>query len=184
MEAFIAQFGLIAVYIGAALEGDASVMAGGMLFVKGHLPLWPVILVAALGGWSSDLTVFALTRRHADRAWVAKALAAMRRSRLLCLFRSRPVILALAFRFIPGARTIGPVALASSNDLRFAHYAALTAFANLTWATVLVLFGGTITHVVEIASGELRLHAHLAIWVAAIAASLVAGWALRRHWMR
>lgn len=183
MHGFIAQYGLIAVYLGAALEGDASVMAAGALSHQGLFPVAGAILAAALGAWSSDVLIFSLARRHADRPWVRRATEALGRSALLSRFLARPTLLVMVFRFLPGARTIGPAALATVAPVRPPVYVAITAMAAVTWASILVIFGHSIARLLETLLGQLRLHTHLAIWVAVIAASLATAWYLRHRWL-
>jgi len=184
MHQLIEHYGLLAVYLGAAIEGDASVMAGGVLFHKGLLPFWPLVLTAALGAWTSDLAIYGLARRATRGEWIAKQTAAVRRNRFLGHFLARPFLLALSFRFIPGARTIGPVALATAGEVRPAAYVAMTAVAGLVWSLVLVLFGQVFGHLLERILGELRLHTHLAIWSVAILLSLAAAVWVHRRWYR
>ncbi|MBD3680104.1 MAG: hypothetical protein HUJ27_17090 [Rhodobacteraceae bacterium] len=144
MEQFIADYGLAALFLGAAVEGDASVLFGAALLQDGRWTLWAVIVAAALGGWTSDLAIYGVARRQKDRRWVTKAGRALHGSRALSALLTRPALLALSFRFVPGARTVGPATLATVAPIRPVPYAALTGIAAISWAAALVLFGKVI----------------------------------------
>ena len=49
IEALIARYGLAAIFLGAGIEGETSVVAGGVLAHRHLLPLWGVWLAAASG---------------------------------------------------------------------------------------------------------------------------------------
>lgn len=184
MESFFSSYGLVAVFLGAAIEGDASVIAGGALYQKGLFGFWHIVLTAALGAWISDMTIYWLARLSKGLTWVDRTAQAIHRNRLVSTLVSRPFLLAVTFRFLPGARTLGPVALATAGHVRGPAYAVITAAAALTWALILVVFGQVVTHLIEAALGQLRPHFHIAIWGLAILASLAAAFILRRRWIR
>jgi len=182
VHGLIAKYGLFAIYLGATFEGDASVMAGGVFYHKGFFDFWPLVIVCALGAWTSDLTIYSLGRLATNSHWVRTRSESLARHPLIGALVSRPLILSLAFRFIPGARTIGPVALATAGDVRPLHYIAITAIAGFTWSILLVTSGQVIGHLLEAILGELRPHIHIIIWTAAVIVSLILAAVLHRRY--
>lgn len=73
MESFLARYGLLAVFAGAAFEGDVSVVLAGVVAHLGFFTLPHAVEVAWLGGFVGDSLWYALGRLNA---------AAVRRSRL------------------------------------------------------------------------------------------------------
>ena len=182
MQELIAKYGLFAIYLGATFEGDASVMAGGVMFHKGLFEFWPLVIVCALGAWTSDLTIYSLGRLATNSHWVRTRSDSLARHPLIGALVSRPLVLSLAFRFIPGARTLGPVALATAGDVRPLHYVAITAIAGITWSVLLVTSGQLIGHLLEAILGEMRPYIHVAIWTLVVIGSLVLAAILHRKY--
>lgn len=71
-EAFLAHYGLIALFLLATVEGDVSLIVGGVLAHLGILPLVGVIIAGALGNLGGDLVWFWLGRRHSERIRATK----------------------------------------------------------------------------------------------------------------
>ena len=71
-EAFLAQYGLIALLLLATVEGDVSLVVGGVLAHLGILPLVGVMIAGALGNLGGDLVWFWLGRRHSERIRATK----------------------------------------------------------------------------------------------------------------
>ncbi|MEO8140311.1 MAG: VTT domain-containing protein, partial [Gemmatimonadota bacterium] len=71
-EAFLARYGLIALFLLATVEGDVSLIVGGVLAHLGILPLVGVMIAGALGNLGGDLVWFWLGRRHSERIRATK----------------------------------------------------------------------------------------------------------------
>ncbi|MBE9639456.1 DedA family protein [Salipiger mangrovisoli] len=178
LDALIAKYGLIIVYLGCALEGDTVAITSGLLAHHGLLPLWPVLAAAWAGGWSSDVAIFLLARRYRDHPRVQHILAHPVSQGMARRFLARPALLAAAFRFLPGMRTVTPVLLATSAGLRPALYLPITCLAALVWAVVMVVVGHGIGRLVHIIWG----HIDRTQLLLAIPALLVVGFWLHRRW--
>lgn len=114
LEAIVARYGLIALFLGAGFEGEAAVVTGGMLAHRGLFPLWAVMLVAASGSFGADQLWFFIGRRfrHSERVRRAQARPAF--AKALAMFERRPVAFIFAFRFIYGFRTVSPIAIGTT----------------------------------------------------------------------
>ena len=64
LEGFLTQYGLLALFLLATVEGDVSLLVGGVLAHLGILPLWGVMAAGAAGNLGGDLIWFSLGRRH------------------------------------------------------------------------------------------------------------------------
>lgn len=110
----IAQYGYVALFAGALLEGETVLILAGFAAHQGYLQLHWVMLVAMLGGFAGDQFYFWMGRRHG--AWVLS-----RFPRLVPVFDRANVlieryheVLIVGIRFLYGLRTVGPMALGMS----------------------------------------------------------------------
>jgi membrane protein DedA with SNARE-associated domain len=160
-EPLISQYGLFAVFGTAALEGDIAVMVAGALHQRGYFDFWPTVTAAMLGGWMSDLLIYGFARRYRNHERTKSIVARAREWRFFKMFIAYPMLLALAIRFLPGVRTIGPVSLATATPLSPARYVLLTGIAAFVWAVVLVLVGKGAWHALQRIFHHLHLPEHL-----------------------
>src|SRR5579862_5226667 len=65
MEAVLVRYGLVAVFFGAMLEGDVSVILAGVLAHLGFFDLGAAIVVGACGGIVADIVCYVIGRTHA-----------------------------------------------------------------------------------------------------------------------
>lgn len=137
---WIEQWGYWAVGVGAFLEGEAVLVAGGALAHSGMLSLPLVMLVAFLGSFAGDQLWFQvgrrcgrplLARRPSWQANVQQAEAQLERYGDAFVF---------GFRFIYGIRSITPALLGmSSYPLR--RFACLNLAGAALWALLVGLAG-------------------------------------------
>jgi membrane protein DedA with SNARE-associated domain len=177
----VQQYGLIAVLVGAFLEGETVLLLAGASAHLGLLDLRAVVVVATVGAFLGDNFFFLLGRHFGPRAtdrfpWVAVAVP--RVDRLLKRWRWGAVI---GLRFMYGLRMAGPV-LIGAGAMPAWEFMAANAVGALIWAALiggLGYFGG---HAVEqllgsVASGE-RLLLIIVVLAGALAFALRA---LMRH---
>ena len=63
----IIHYGLAAVFLGAGLEGDLSMVLGGVVAHQGYFPPQIAIAAAALGAFCADCIWYAVGRSHSAR---------------------------------------------------------------------------------------------------------------------
>lgn len=147
LHALIDQYGYMALFAGALLEGETVLILAGFAAHQGYLQLHWVVLVALIGGFTGDQIYFWLGRRHGE--WVMT-----RFPRLMPVFDRANIMieryheaLIVGIRFLYGLRTVGPIALGMSEvpAWRFMLFNALGA---LIWAVAIggagYLFGQTL----------------------------------------
>ncbi len=178
IDALIAKYGLIIVFLGCALEGDTVAVTSGLLAHHHLLPLWPTLAVAWAGGWTADVLIFLLARRYRAHPRVLRILSHPVSQGVARRLLGRPLLLAAVFRFIPGMRTVSPVLLATGTSLRAALYLPVTCLSALLWAGVMVLIGHGIGEVIRCLWG----HVDRTELLLALPVLLVAIFALHRLW--
>lgn len=182
IETLIARFGLPALFVGAGLEGEAVVVAGGLLAHQGLVPLPGVMAATALGSFVADQAWFAVGRRFRDHRWVAKARAKPAFARALAALERHPIGFIFSFRFIYGFRTISPIAIGTTG-VSARTFLGVNAVAAAIWGTVFSAVGYLFGHEFEAWVGRLRPHGTKLWWIVGglVAAGLVVG---AVHWWR
>ncbi|KQM64306.1 hypothetical protein ASE75_10005 [Sphingomonas sp. Leaf17] len=176
IETFVADYGLLAVVLGAGIEGETAVVIGGLMAHQGLLSLPLVMVAAAVGSFASDQIFFTIGRRFRQSAWVARLTARPAFARALTTLERHPRAFILGFRFLYGLRTISPVAVGTSH-IPTATFVPLNALAAALWgmlfATIGYVFGEGFAELV----GRVRLDRQTLLIVAA--SLLVIGLAIR-----
>lgn len=140
LAATIAYWGLPAIFLGAALEGEASVICGGILAQRAIFSLPAVIACATIGSFITDQALFLLGRHmgmsprlraHLDRPVARRALGLVQR---------RPIGFVLAFRFLYGLRLFSPLVIGTT-QIAYWHFLLLNAFAAAIWASLFATVG-------------------------------------------
>ncbi len=138
IESFIAQYGLAAIFLGAAFEGETSVVTGG-LFAHQHLvPLVGSAAAAVTGSFLADQLFFFAGRRYRDTKRVRRIAEKPAFAKALDTLDRHPTVFILGFRFLYGLRTISPIAIGTSH-VPARTFVVLNAISALVWG---VLFTG------------------------------------------
>ena len=159
LSGFIAQWGITAVFLGCFFEGETAATLGGVIAHRG-LSGWLEIAAAAfLGALLADQLWFVLPRLIGEDSRAAHWLRARsepeRAARLFAALERNRIALTLAFRFIPGTRILGPMALGRS-QMSWASFTLWNSLSCLIWAG---LFTGLGYHFGQAAEAMLgRLH--------------------------
>lgn len=140
LQALIARFGLGAVFLGAGLEGETAVIAGGILAHQHILSLPGVAVAGALGSFCADQAFFLFGRHFRDHPRVGKMLDKPAAERALDTLEKHPVAFVLGFRFLYGLRTVSPVAVGTS-DISQARFSCLNATAAIFWSLLFAAVG-------------------------------------------
>ncbi|MFD1950105.1 DedA family protein [Sphingomonas arantia] len=157
IETLVAHYGLIALFVGAGLEGETVVLTGGVLAHRELVPLWGAALVAAGGSFTSDQIFFALGRRYRDHPRVRRVMGKPAFARALRALERHPVGFILAFRFLYGLRTVSPVAIGTS-QVPAMRFVMLNAVAALLWAVIFTGLGYGFGEGIEELAGRFRPH--------------------------
>lgn len=160
MEAFIARYGLLAVLVGAAVEGDVTLILAGVTAHLGLLRFPVAIGVGILGGMLADCVCYSLGRRRA--AAMSNAGAYRRVAHLIERLAERlgPWEIVIA-RFVYGTR-IASMVLWGMQRLPFGRFVVLDLLGCTLWAVVLGGLGFVFSGSVEALIGRVR---RMEIWL-------------------
>jgi len=179
VEELVSRFGLPAVFVLTAIEGDLGLILGGIAAHLGLMSPLAVIVAGTLGGFAGDAAWFSIGRRTAD---TVRNSAAYRRvgptlERLVARFGPRQILLA---RPVYGTR-VASMLFWGSQRLAPARFAALDLPACAVWAVLLVSLGYLSSRGVAGVLGEVR---RVETWLAAAATIAIAGAFGLRLWSR
>jgi membrane protein DedA with SNARE-associated domain len=140
IDSLIADYGLAAIFLGAGIEGETCVVAGGVLAHRHLLPLWAVWLAATSGSFVADQLFFASGRYFRDHPRVKRIAAKPGFAKALVTLERHPVLFVMGFRFLYGLRTVSPIAIGTSH-IRTRTFLPLNALAAAIWAALFTGIG-------------------------------------------
>jgi len=178
LQAFLQDYGYLALFIGTFFEGETILVLAGFLASRGYLDIYLVMLTAAGGGYTGDQLWYFLGRRKGRQILARKPNWEALGEKALEHLRRYPDIWVLGFRFVYGLRTVMPVAIGISGypPLRFLLLNAISA---VIWAVALGAAAFHLGAALELVLDNIKRYE---IWV--IAALIIGGsllWLWRRH---
>ena len=181
IEAIIARYGVAAIFAGAAVEGEAAVIAGGLLAHQHLVSLPLAMLAAALGSFAADQAWFMVGRRFRDNRRVAAIRARPAFARAVAAVERRPTAFIFIFRFLYGLRTVSPIAIGTTG-VSHLRYTAINGVSAAVWGVVFTGIGYLFGDAFEDFVGKLK-HDHRLWWLVGV---LVVGGAVAGliHWWR
>lgn len=154
MEALLLKYGLVAVFIGGAIEGDVTFILAGVIVHLGLLNLPAAIVAGTLGAFAGDCCWYWLGRSGSARIRNSKVYQRTEplADHLARRFGAWEIILA---RFVFGAR-IASVVFWGIRRLPFARFALIDLLGCLVWAIVLMTLGWLLSNSATLLLGEVR----------------------------
>ncbi|RZL80101.1 MAG: DedA family protein [Sphingomonas sp.] len=176
IETLIAQYGLVAIFLGAGIEGETAVVTGGVLAHQHLLSLGGTAAAAVAGSFVADQLFFLAGRRYRDTARVRRIAAKPAFAKALDTLERHPTVFILGFRFLYGLRTISPIAIGTSH-VPARTFVVLNAVSATIWGVLFTgigyLFGDTLLEAVHQIMPKHKL-AGVAILAVAIAVVMAA----------
>ena len=135
VQAFIEQYGYLAVFLGCLAEGETVLVLAGFAAHMGYLALPSVIAVAAVAGFLGDQALYAIGRRAGAaffRRYPRFGPARPRARRFLDRFGAWA---AFGIRFMVGMRLAGAIAIGAAHFPR-GRFLVANAAGALVWAAL------------------------------------------------
>jgi membrane protein DedA with SNARE-associated domain len=155
MEAFLEEYGYIALVIGTFLEGETAILVVSTLTGTGMFSFPATILFGFMGSFISDWLYYLIgrlngkyfiERRPALKAKVLPVTAFFHRHKLQILF---------AYRFLYGFRVIIPLVIGMSG-VRPAQYLGFSVVSGLIWATSVSTVGYYVGRILNVTADTFR----------------------------
>jgi membrane protein DedA with SNARE-associated domain len=180
IELLIENYGLIAIFLGTAFEGETAAFLGGVVSHRHLLTYWSASLTASAGSFVADQTLFFAGRYARHYSFVRKITGQPILARVTDLLERHPTGFIFAFRFLLGLRTISPIVIGTSR-VPMMTFVALNAAAAIVWGQFFTALGYLFGHAIEQSLGYLPLHRHMLIALAAAVLVLIAGFVMRKR---
>ncbi|MEC9368499.1 MAG: DedA family protein [Pseudomonadota bacterium] len=171
LQQLLADYGLLAVFIGTFFEGETVVALAGFAAHQGLLGFLPVAGSAFLGSFLGDQLWFYLGRHHADYAIVRRVTGKPSIAYALKLIDRHAYLFILSFRFLYGLRVVSPVAVGLST-VPARVYLVLNFIAAAIWAVAITSAGYVFGAAVETFFGELKAAEHKLLAALGVAAGM------------
>lgn len=140
LEVILAQYGLIAVFLGTFLEGEIVVIAGGLLSRLGFLDLSFVLPTVFLATFLGDLFFFYMGRNHGNAFLNKRPHIKVRSERIRGLVHEHHNKILFGYRFLYGLRIPTLLALGTS-ELSTKKFVFINILNSVIWS-LLFCFGG------------------------------------------
>lgn len=181
IETTIARFGLLAVFVGAGVEGETAVITGGFLARQQLLPLGGVMIAAAAGSLLADQALFFIGRHYREHRRVRAIASRPEFAKAWTMLERYPRRFIFAFRFLYGLRTISPIAIGTSSVPAIV-FLLLNLLAAMVWAVAATTIGYVCGHGIEKLFGKLEQIEHVAAVAGIlIVIALATAWFVRRR---
>ncbi|WP_157219736.1 DedA family protein [Flavisphingomonas formosensis] len=173
LEGIVTHYGLLALFLGAGIEGETVALTGGFLAHQRLVPLgWAMVAVSA-GSFVADQIFFMIGRRYRDHRWVRRFTDKPAFAKAYEMLEKRPVSFVLAFRFLYGLRVVSPLAIGTS-ALPMRRFTPLNAIAATVWGVSFTALGYIFGSAIERLTGDIRSIGMVLIGAAIVGACLFA----------
>lgn len=133
IDAFIASYGYLAVFLGSLFEGETILLAAGFAAHRGLID-WALVVAAAFVGASLGDQLAFLLGRWRGAALIARfPLLARRAPRVHAVLERHHVVFILTMRFLYGLRIAGPIVMGTSG-VSYLRFAVLDMIGAALWA--------------------------------------------------
>ena len=176
MENLILHYGVIAILLGAGIEGEPFALAGGVLAHRHWISPYLAGLAAIGGSCLIDQFWFHLSRYYQRSRIVQRVAQRPAFARSLELIERRPVLFVLLFRFAYGLRAAAPVAIGASR-VPMRVFLPVNLVAAIVWGSLFTALGYALGPTFE--ASEARYGTGIAVATICVSA-LALAFALRR----
>lgn len=182
IETILLRYGLVAVFLGAGIEGETVVVLGGLLAHRGVIDPVAAAVAASAGSFLADQLFFLAGRHFREAPWMQRILARPAFAKAMERLERHPTAFVLSFRFLYGLRTVSPAA-AGTSALSARRFMILNCIAAAIWGPLFTGIGYVFGDAVESVFGRLRSVEHLVFAGLAVVTTCLVFVAAGRWWM-
>jgi membrane protein DedA with SNARE-associated domain len=155
VEGYIAKYGYIGIFIGTFLEGETTVLLGGLFSKLGYMSIWMVMLYAFAGTFVGDCTFFAIGRFFGKN--IVERFNFIRSKVPLAnnVIRKNGNFIIFSIRFLVGIRAIILILLGCTN-LKMSKFLTYSVLNSITWSILVSITGFAFGEVVFVFVSDIK----------------------------
>ena len=155
MEAYIAKYGYIGIFIGTFLEGETTVLLGGIFSNLGYMSVWMVMLYAFAGTFVGDCTFFAIGRFFGKN--IVERFDFIRSKVPLAnkVIRKNGNFIIFMIRFLVGIRAVILILLGCTN-LKMSKFLTYSVLNSIAWSILISIIGFAFGEVVLVFVSDIK----------------------------
>jgi membrane protein DedA with SNARE-associated domain len=155
VEAYIAKYGYIGIFVGTFLEGETTVLLGGIFSKLGYMSVWVVMLYAFAGTFVGDCTFFAIGRFFGKN--IVERFAFIRSKVPLAnkVIRKNGNFIIFVIRFLVGIRAVILILLGCTN-LKMSKFLTFSVFNSIAWSILISIIGFAFGEVVFVFVSDIK----------------------------
>jgi membrane protein DedA with SNARE-associated domain len=145
---FVRNWGYIAVFLGAMIEGESIVLIASALAAGGVLSIYKVFWTSLFATVFADQVLFWCGYKMGTE-WLTKRFPRLDKAKeqVFSLLKRMDVFFIFVFRFVYGIRIVSPIVIGAAR-IKPARFALYNAISGLFWALVICSIGYTVADVI------------------------------------
>jgi len=155
VEAYIAKYGYIGIFVGTFLEGETTVLVGGIFSKLGFMNLCMVMLYAFAGTFVGDCTFFTIGRCFGKNLIERFEFLRKRVPLANKVIRTYGNFIIFMIRFLVGIRGVVLILLGCTN-LKVSKFLAFSILNSVAWSILISLIGFAFGEVVFAVVGDIK----------------------------
>lgn len=172
MEAYIAKYGYIGIFIGTFLEGETTVLLGGIFSKLGYMSVWVVMLYAFAGTFAGDCTFFAIGRFFGKN--IIERFDFIRSKVPLAnrIIRKKGNFIIFMIRFLVGVRAVILILLGCTN-LKMSKFLTYSVLNSIAWSILISFIGFAFGEVVLVFVSDIKKYESIIVPVVLVLVTLL-----------
>jgi membrane protein DedA with SNARE-associated domain len=172
VEAYIAKYGYIGIFIGTFLEGETTVLLGGIFSKLGYMSVWVVMLYAFAGTFAGDCTFFAIGRFFGKN--IVERFAFIRSKVPLAnnVIRKNGNFIIFSIRFLVGIRAVILILLGCTN-LKMGKFLTFSVLKSIAWSILISIIGFAFGEVVLVFVSDIKKYESIIVPVVLVLVAML-----------
>jgi membrane protein DedA with SNARE-associated domain len=172
VEAYIAKYGYISIFIGTFLKGETTVSLGGLFSNLGYMSVWMVMLYAFAGTFAGDCTFFAIGRFFGKN--IIEQFEFIRSKVPLAnnVIRKNGNFIIFSIRFLVGIRAVILILLGCTN-LKMCKFLTFSILNSIAWSVLVSIIGFAFGEVILIFVSDIKKYESIIVSVVLVLVTLL-----------
>lgn len=170
--AFVHEWGYIAVFLGAIVEGETIILFSSALAALGHLNIYKIMLITFCTTVVVDQGLYMIGKRYSSAIFKRFPKLRPKADRAFKLLHKYDTWFILTFRFIYGIRVISPIVIGAAN-VEAKRFGPLNILSAVIWTSASCYAGYMMGDLVEILLNNIKVVKQYVAIVLAVVVGIV-----------